>query len=145
MMKREGDSWMSANNFGPSLSGIGINLLVPNIADSITFQSTVFDIKIVYADEDFAVVRGYDGQWLLHADRTYLDHPLGGIAIAAQGRGAGLEIRLYNANPDNAEQKARDHGYTILQGSADKPHGLRECYIIDNDGYVWVPSAKLTH
>jgi hypothetical protein len=26
-----------------------------------------------------------------------------------------------------------------LSGSMDKPHGLRECMIIDDEGYVWVP------
>jgi hypothetical protein len=25
----------------------------------------------------------------------------------------------------------------------DKPHGLRECIIIDDDGYVWVPGVAL--
>ena len=143
MMKREGEPWMSADEFGRSLHGVGINLLVPDVKKALQFQSDVLDVTIVYADADFAVVKGYDAQWLVHADHTYSDHPLKGIATATEGRGAGLEIRLYNADPDATEQSARDNGYTVLQGSTDKPHGLRECYIIDDDGYVWVPSAKL--
>jgi hypothetical protein len=29
----------------------------------------------------------------------------------------------------------------VLAGSMDKPHGLRECMLIDDDGYVWVPGV----
>jgi hypothetical protein len=31
----------------------------------------------------------------------------------------------------------------VLAGSLDKPHGLRECMIIDDEGYVWIPSVHL--
>jgi len=31
-----------------------------------------------------------------------------------------------------------------LAGALDKPHGLREAYIIDQDGYLWVPGVPLT-
>jgi hypothetical protein len=30
-----------------------------------------------------------------------------------------------------------------LAGALDKPHGLREAYIIDQDGYLWVPGIPL--
>ena len=32
----------------------------------------------------------------------------------------------------------------ILQPPTNKPHGLREAYILDPDGYCWVPSRPLT-
>ena len=28
-----------------------------------------------------------------------------------------------------------------MAGSMDKPHGLRECPLVDDEGYVWVPDA----
>jgi hypothetical protein len=31
----------------------------------------------------------------------------------------------------------------VLAEAADKPHGLRESYIVDPDGYVWVPDRPL--
>ena len=46
-------------------------------------------------------------------------------------------------NPDDAEAKARALGFEVLAGTLDKPHGLREAYIIDQDGYLWVPSVPL--
>jgi hypothetical protein len=30
-----------------------------------------------------------------------------------------------------------------LAASEDKPHGLRECYLLDPEGYVWVPGRPL--
>mgnify|MGYP001950570139 CR=1 FL=1 len=34
-------------------------------------------------------------------------------------------------------------GDHVLAGSLDKPHGLRECFIVDPEGYVWVPSTQI--
>ena len=35
------------------------------------------------------------------------------------------------------------HGFKVISKSQDKPHGLRECYIIDSAGYCWVPCEKI--
>ena len=40
-------------------------------------------------------------------------------------------------------RKAASLGYTVLAEAADKPHGLRESYIVDPDGYIWVPDRPL--
>ncbi len=36
-----------------------------------------------------------------------------------------------------------DEGDTVLAGSIDKPHGLRECIILDHEGYAWVPGIGI--
>ena len=54
-------------------------------------------------------------------------------------RGAGAELRLYGSDPDAAEARARAAEAPVLDKAADKPHGLREAYLVDPDGYVWVP------
>jgi len=77
---------------------------------------------------------------MLHSDRSYRDHPLSGIAMAAEGRGAGAELRLYGRDPDAAEAVARNLGGVVLAGAADKPHGVREAFILDPEGYCWVPT-----
>jgi len=86
---------------------------------------------------------------MLHHDRTYRSHPLVGIAQGAEGRGAGAELRLYGRDPDAAEAAARaveaTLGGHVLAGAADKPHGLREAYILDPDGYCWVPGVPKTN
>jgi uncharacterized glyoxalase superfamily protein PhnB len=42
--------------------------------------------------------------------------------------------------PEKEADRAKRSGATVLAPAADKPHGLREVYIVDDDGYVWVPS-----
>ena len=53
---------------------------------------------------------------------------------------------LNHAGPETWRQKeARAaegvQSCTVLSGCLDKPHGLRECYIVGPEGYVWVPST----
>jgi len=141
--KRSGEPWMPADEFGRDLNGFSVNLLVRDVGQAASFQADVLGMEVFYADADFALVRGVGAQWMLHADHTYQDHPMHGIAINAEGRGAGLELRLYGLDPDAIEQRAREQGYTVLESCTDKPHGMRECFLIDDDGYVWVPSCPI--
>ena len=122
-----------------------MNLLVASIEEAVKFQVEVLATEVLYHDADFAAVRGFGGQWCLHADHTYDDHPLVGFvqAEAHGGRGVGVEIRLHGCDPDAAEARARAAEYPVLAGTADKAHGLREVYLLDADGYCWVPGVAV--
>ena len=144
MKLRIGDSWMPAPDYGRALRGLTVNLLVRDIAASLAFQRAVLCAEVVYADPDIAVLRGYGGEWMLHADHTYRGHPLHHEAMAVTARGTGAELRLHGCDPDAATAAARANGYIVVADPADKPHGLREAYIADPDGYVWVPDVPGT-
>jgi hypothetical protein len=144
-MKRTRQPWMRADDFGRSLPrGVGLNLLVAEIAPTETFLQLVLGATTIYADEDFAAIELLGSVLLLHADHSYLDHEMAGVTAGIDVRGAGLEIRLYGADPDSVEAMARQHDYVVLAGSADKPHGLRECHVVGPDGYVFVPSRAIS-
>ena len=68
---------------------------------------------------------------------------IGGIAAWYAGalRGVGVELRLHGCDPDAAAARAKAGGHHVVAEPADKPHGLREAYIADPDGYVWVPDV----
>ena len=68
--------------------------------------------------------------------------PITGLLADNSGRGAGVELRLHGCNPDQAEAAARRLGFTVLAPAADKPHGLREAYLLDGDGYIWVADVR---
>jgi len=138
---RQGDPWMPAPDYGRSLTGLGINLLVVDMPRAVEFQTQVLGAEVVYADPDFAVLKAHGAEWMLHADHTYSDHPLKGSLSPTLARGIGIELRLHGCDPDAAEARARARGETVLAGAIDKPHGLREAYLIDPDGYVWVPDV----
>lgn len=142
-MRGEQEPWMTAPDYGRSLRGLSINLLVKEVPRAIAFAREVLGATLVYGDADFAVLRREGAEWMLHADHTYGNHPL--LALTGDGalRGVGVEIRLHDHDPDGAAAKAESLGYTVLAAAADKPHGLREAYIADPDGYVWVLDSPL--
>jgi catechol 2,3-dioxygenase-like lactoylglutathione lyase family enzyme len=143
MKLRTTDPFVPADEYGRSLNGLSLNLLVKAIEKSLAFQRDVLGATVVYSDPDFAVLRGYGGEWMLHADHTYENHPMKGLIANVDGRGAGVELRLHGCDPDQAEAAARRLGFHVLSPSADKPHGLREAHLVDPDGYVWVPDTHL--
>ncbi|THH34749.1 glyoxalase [Aliishimia ponticola] len=134
---------VSAEAFGASLRGLGLNLLVRDVLGTCKLLETVFDMQAHRKSADFAIVTYGSQVFQLHSDGTYASNPLLGLLPETPPRGAGIEIRLYDTDPDKAVKRAEQAGATILQAPTDKPHGLREAYILDHDGYAWVPSRPL--
>lgn len=132
-------------DLGRSLKGIGLNLIVRDVVETSAFLAEVFGMSTHQVTRDFAIVT-YGGQvFQLHADSTYHSNAYFGLLPEIGARGAGVEIRLYDSDPDQAVEKAGVFGrdVTVLAEPEDKPHGLREAYILDRDGYAWVPSRPL--
>ncbi len=131
---------VDAESFGRGLRGIGLNLLVRDVPAQCAFLAAVFGMRSHQVTADFAIV-AYGAQvFQVHADGTYHSNPLLGLVPESPPRGGGVEIRLYDSDPDEAAARAEAAGGTILQGPTDKPHGLREAYILCENGYAWVPS-----
>ncbi len=137
---------ISAPDFGRSLSGLGLNLLVRDVPKLVAFLVEVFGMTAHQASRDFAILRYGTQVFQLHSDPTFANHPLAALLSEAGPRGAGIELRLYETDPDAAVAAAAAHAHeaTILQDPANKPHGLREAVILCENGYAWVPSRALT-
>ena len=54
-----------------------------------------------------------------------------------------MELKLFGCNPDKAEMRVAKNDFNVIKKSQDKPHGLRERYIIDGAGHCWVPYEKI--
>ena len=134
---------VSPADYGRSLRGLGFNLLVSDVSRAVRFATQVLGATSFYDDEDFAAMKLNGGDFMLHADHTYKGHPLAGVLAGVTGRGAGVELRVYGCDPDVAEAQARAGGWTVLAGTLDKPHGLRECAILDDEGYCWMPGVAV--
>lgn len=142
--KRLGDAWMPAPQYARTLKGLTVNLLVRDIAMALPFHRQVLGATLIYSDPDIAVFRRENAEWMLHADHTYDAHPMHAALIKATIRGIGAELRLHGRDPDEAERNARRLGFEVVEACADKAHGLREVYLRDADGYVWVPDVPVT-
>ena len=134
---------ISAHAFGASLRGLGLNLLVRDVPAQCAMLEAVFAMTAHRISRDFAILRYGASVFQLHADTTYRANPYLALLPENPPRGAGCELRLYDSDPDAAAALAGRHGMTILQEPADKPHGLREAYLLCPDGYAWVPSRPL--
>ena len=143
MKLRKKDPWKPASDYSRELSGLTVNLLVNNISQATDFIANVIEANIIYEDLDFAAIEGFGSKWCFHADHTYDKNPLTSFVSSKDNRGEGIELRLLGCNPDRAEVRAKRYGFKVISKSQDKPHGLRECYIIDNYGYCWVPCEYL--
>ncbi len=137
-------AWMAADDYGRSLTGLSVNLLVKDVARSLEFHREVLGATELYSDADFAAFEFAKVGWMLHADHTYDAHPLHATLQTGHTRGIGAEIRLHGRDPDKAQAAAQRLGYQVLQESTDKPHGVREVFLVDPDGYLWVPDIPLT-
>ena len=132
-----------AVEFGSALRNFGLNLLVRDVAATVLFLKQVLHMKIHRSDHDFAVVESRGTYFQLHADHTYHSNPLPSLTPGRKPRGW-YRNAAYETDPDACEERARECDYVVLRESEDRPHGLRECYLLDQDGYCWVPSNVIS-
>lgn len=136
---------VSAEEFGKSLKGLGCNFLVRDVIALQEFLTDVFGMTASRVSKDFAIMV-FQGQILqLHADHTYHSHPLPSLIPESGVRGGGIQIHLFDTDPDEAIRRAAKHKHesTVLQAPMNKPHGLRECVILCENGYAWTPGRAL--
>lgn len=143
MKLREGDPLITGREYSKSLTGLTLNLLVEDVDRAVAFHEKVLGATVIYSDPDVAVLSGYGSEWMLHADHAYDEHPMGETVAYGERRGNGAELRLHGCDPDAAEAVAREMGLEVLSPATDKGHGLREAYLRDPDGYVWVPDVMV--
>jgi hypothetical protein len=105
----------------------------------------VFGVQTYKVSQDFAICVHGDSVFQLHADHTCTQNALYGLLPESAPRGAGIELRLHEADPDRAaERAARFANAMVLAAPTDKAgHGLREAIILCPHGYAWVPSRRI--
>jgi uncharacterized glyoxalase superfamily protein PhnB len=144
MQRRMGEPWMPANDYGRSLAGFTVNLLVADVAKSVDFYREVLGAGVHYSDSDFAALRLAGLEFMLHADHAYDHHPWHAEFSRSVRRGLGAELRLAGLNPDEVEGRARAKGAVVLQPAQDKVHGWRDTIVVDPDGYTWAVGILLS-
>jgi catechol 2,3-dioxygenase-like lactoylglutathione lyase family enzyme len=134
---------MSAADYGRTLSGLSVNLIVRDLGRSIPFYTGVLELRLLYSDEDFAAFERDGVRLQLHADHTYARMPWASRLNDDSRRGLGAEIRILGIDPDAAEKRARDSGFAVLVAVRDWPHGWRDCVLEDPDGYTFAVGVPL--
>lgn len=133
-----------ASEFGHALRMITVNLLCRDVAAEVAFLTAVFGMQAHRVSRDFAILLHAGQPLQLHSDAAYASHPLPSLLPEAGARGAGIELRLHEADPDEAAARAELAGGVVLQPPTDKAaHGLREAVILSPSGYAFVPSRRI--
>ncbi|HKW78336.1 MAG TPA: VOC family protein [Candidatus Limnocylindria bacterium] len=135
--KRTGEPWKTASEYGRTLRGLSLNLLVRDIGRSLPFYTEVLGFRALYHDVDFAALEQGGMRIQLHADHTYDGMPWAARLRDPGKRGFGAEIRILGVDPDAAERRARERGDAVLVATQDTAHGWRDCIIEDPDGYTF--------
>lgn len=125
MKLRTTTPWMPAPDYGKSLQGLGVNLLVRDIERALRLQRAVLGAAVVYSDHDFAVIRGpayatQGGEWMLHADHTYDRHPLYPLAQNAPQRGCRCRTARARLRPRSGGSQCAPPGISSARPSRRK-------------------------
>jgi catechol 2,3-dioxygenase-like lactoylglutathione lyase family enzyme len=142
--RTEAQKWsVSGADYGRSLTGLTLNLLVRDVARSLPFYTEVLGFRDLHHDPDFAALERDGTKLTLHADHTYGAQPWAPRLAESGKRGLGAEIRILGVDPEEAERRARERGYTVLVGTKEWPHGWRDCVLEDPDGYTFAVGVPL--
>ena len=135
---------VSGPELGHALRAISVNLLCRDVMAEVAFLTGVFGMTAHQTGRDFAILLHAGQPLQLHSDGAYASHPLPALLPETGPRGAGVEIRLHEADPDQAAMLAEAAGGVVLQAPRDKmAHGLREAVILSPSGYAFVPSWRI--
>ena len=135
--RRTGEPWKTAAEYGRTLTGLSLNLLVRDVQKSVAFYTDVLGFSLEYGDIDFAALQRDGVHIQLHADHAYDGMPWDARLREPGKRGLGAEIRILGIDPDAAEERARARGDVVLVTTQDTAHGWRDCIIEDPDGYTF--------
>lgn len=134
---------ISPSEFGQSLSGIGINLLSPDVGKLAEFLKGVFRASTFRVSNDFAIVVYQQMILQIHHDGTYHSHPLLGMLPDNPPRGAGAQFYMFGTDPDQALAQAERFGGSVLEPAREKPHGLYEGTVLSPEGYAFTPAVPI--
>ena len=129
---------IAPEEFGRSLTGIGVNLLTPDVRVLARFLQEVFGLSAFRLSDDFAIIPHGGMVMQLHSDGAYGGHPLLGMVPELPPRGAGAQLYLFGIDPDAAAARAQPD--QVIEPPADKPHGLREATILSPEGFAFSPA-----
>lgn len=134
---------ISADMFGRSLAGLGVNLLTRDVRGLAAFLAEVFGLAAHRLSDDFAIIAHDATLFQLHSDGTYHSNPLPQLIPENPPRGGGIQLYLFGVNPDDAVARAEAAGHMVIEPPSDKPHGLREATILSPEGYAFSPAVRL--
>lgn len=126
--KMENDAW-------PGTIG-AITLFVEDLDAARSFYQEVFDLPVVYEDENSAVFKF--GEILVNLLRVSEAPDLVAPAtVAAPEAGVRHQFTLGVEDVDELCEELKSRGVALLNGPQDRPWGIRTASFRDPGGHIW--------
>jgi lactoylglutathione lyase len=126
-----------------SLKSVGaIILFVENPRRSQSFYEKVFDLPVIWEDDDSAVFR-FENTIVnllgIPAARDLIDPG----AVASREAGSRFQLSVWVDDADAVCAELATHGIELLNGPMNREWGMRTASFTDPDGHIWEIAQKL--
>lgn len=119
-----------------------ITLFTEDLERSKTFYQDVFDLRLIFEDENSAVFRlANTGINLLRADAAGVLVSPG--TVASRDAGARLVFTIGVDDVDAVCAELATHGVQLLNGPVNRPWGVRTASFTDPGGHLWEVAQEL--
>ncbi len=126
-----------------SLKSVGaITLFVEEPQRSRSFYQQVFDVPLIYQDEDSAALE-FENMIVnllkLPAARELVDPG----AVASREAGSRFQLTIWVDDADAVCEQLATRGVALLNGPMNREWGMRTASFTDPDGHIWEIAQKL--
>jgi lactoylglutathione lyase len=126
-----------------SLKSVGaITLFVENPRRSQSFYEKVFDLPVIWEDDDSAVFR-FENTIVnllgIPAARDLIDPGV----VANREAGSRCQLSVWVDDADAVCAELATHGIELLNGPMNREWGMRTASFTDPDGHIWEIAQKL--
>ena len=120
-----------------SLKSLGaLTLFVEDPERSKAFYGAVFDVPVVFEDENSAVFQ-FENTLVNVLARSAADELIAPAPVAAADAGSCFQLTIWVDDADVACEELTRRGARLLNGPLDRPWGMRTAAFADPDGHVW--------
>jgi catechol 2,3-dioxygenase-like lactoylglutathione lyase family enzyme len=113
-----------------------ITLFVEDLTTMKTFYQDVFDLRIVFEDDNSAVFKF--GSLLVNLlNITEADELVSPASVASRDTRSRFVFTLSVEDVDAKCAELASRGVSLLNGPMDRPWGIRTASFVDPAGYIW--------
>jgi lactoylglutathione lyase len=124
--------------------GVGaITLFVDDLQRSRSFYQDVFDVPVVYEDENSAVFR-FENTLINLLTTTAARELIEPGTVASRGAGSRLMFSIWVADADAVCADLDARGVKLLDGPVDREWGKRTASFADPDGNIWEIAQQIS-
>ena len=126
-----------------SLKSVGaITLFVEDPRRSQSFYQEVFDLPLIWEDEDSAVFRFENA--IVNLLKMSAAHDLiEPGSVGSREAGSRFQLTIWVDDADGVSAELAKHGVELLNGPMNREWGVRTASFTDPDGHIWEIAQKL--